>query len=229
MASFFAQALAETLWPTRCVLCDVAGSLLCADCMRALPFIDFYQACPVCGAPWGRIQCDSCNAVARQSKPIASPCRSCLEYNEASARIVKTYKDNGEQRLCSIMASMMARIVDPSWIGWAQAVTFVPATPYALRKRGFDHARLLAQAFARETGLACIGLVEQAHAADQRRLDRAQRALNIAGRFRAPRAAGFDRVIVIDDVTTTGATLAGAQEALARVQCASKLVTFARV
>lgn len=229
MASFLMQALAETLWPTRCVLCDAPGSLLCDDCMRTLRFVDFYQACPVCGAPWGRIQCDSCNTVARRSKPFAAPCRSCLEYDEAAAAIVKAYKDKGEQRLCSVMAAMMARVVDPAWIDWAQAVTFVPATPDAVRKRGFDHARLLAQAFAQETGLGCVGLIEQAHAADQRRLGRAQRTLNIAGRFRAPRAAGFDRVIVIDDVTTTGATLAGAQEALARVQCASRLATFARV
>lgn len=229
MASFLMQALCETLWPTRCVLCDAPGSLLCENCMRDLRYIDFYQTCPVCGAPWGRIQCDSCNAVARETKPVALPCRSCLEYDDSAAAIVKAYKDKGEQRLCSVMAAMMARIVDPSWTAWAQAVTYIPATPDAFRRRGFDHAELLARAFAQETGLACIPLIEQARAADQRRLDRTQRALNIEGRFRAPRAAGFDRVIAVDDVTTTGATLAGAQQALSRVQCDSKLVTFARV
>lgn len=229
MPSFLMQALCETLWPTRCALCDEPGSLLCARCMNELRYIDYYQACPTCGAPWGRIQCDACNAVAAQHKPLAAPCVSCLEYDACAAAIVKTYKDKGEQRLGDVMAAMMARIVRPSWVSWAQAVTYVPATPEAVRRRGFDHAQVLAGAFAHEVGLPCIALVEQAGAADQRALGRSQRAANIAGRFRAPRAAGFDRVIAVDDVTTTGATLAGIQDALARMQCASRLVTFARV
>ncbi|WP_303249176.1 ComF family protein [uncultured Slackia sp.] len=229
MPSFLTQAFCETLWPTRCALCDAAGVLLCESCLRNLRYVDFYQACPACGAPWGRIQCDTCNAVAVEHKPLAAPCATCLEYDDAAAAVVKTYKDKGEQRLGPLMASMMARIVQPSWVAWAQAVTYVPATPDAVRRRGFDHARFLADAFAHEVGLPCIGLVEQAGADDQRALGRRQRAANIAGRFRAPRAAGFDRVIAVDDVTTTGATLAGIQDALARVQCASRLVTFARV
>ncbi len=229
MPSFLAQAFCETLWPTRCVLCDAAGALLCESCLKKLRYVDFYQSCPVCGAPWGRIQCDVCNAVARKHKPLAAPCASCLEYDADAATIVKAYKDKGEQRIGPLMAAMMARVVQPSWVAWAQAVTYVPATPDAVRRRGFDHARILAEAFAREIGLPCIGLVEQAGAADQRALGRRQRAANIAGRFHAPRAAGFARVIAVDDVTTTGATLAGIQNALGRVQCDSRLVTFARV
>ncbi|MDO4443550.1 MAG: ComF family protein [Slackia sp.] len=229
MASFLVQAVCETLWPTRCVLCDTPGALLCDICTKRLRYIDFYETCPSCGAPWGRIQCDACNAVARKRKAIAQPCASCLSYDDDAAKIVKTYKDKGEQRLASVMAAMMARIVDPSWLEWAQCISYIPATRAAVLRRGFDHAELLACRLAKETGLSCIGLIEQAGARDQRALDRRGRLENMAGRFRAPRAAGFERVLLIDDVTTTGSTLAAAQQALERQQCSSRLLTFARV
>ncbi len=229
MTSFLVQAVCETLWPTRCVLCDAHGMLLCDACASRLRYIDFYQACPSCGSPWGRIQCDACNDVAREHKPLAKPCISCLEYDGAAATIVKSYKDKGEQRLAAVMARMMAKTIPPSWLSWAQCVSFVPATRAAVRRRGFDHIETLARLLGAETKLPCIGLVEQACTQDQRTLGRRERLENTAGRFRAPRAAGFERVLLVDDVMTTGATLAAAQEALSRQQCASRLATFARV
>lgn len=53
---------AETLWPTRCALCDRPGDVLCRECSRSLDFIDYWQTCPACGAQWGRVQCDHCAA-----------------------------------------------------------------------------------------------------------------------------------------------------------------------
>ena len=58
-----AQAVAETLWPTRCAICDEPGELLCERCKSELPFIDLWRACPICGAPWGHTQCTECNPV----------------------------------------------------------------------------------------------------------------------------------------------------------------------
>lgn len=229
MPSFLLQALCETLWPTRCALCDAPGEPLCARCLRSLRFVDFNQCCPACGSPWGRIQCDVCNPVARARKPFAGRCVSCLEFEGAGAAIVKTYKDKGDRALCGVMAALMASTVPPSWTAWAQAVTFVPATKDAVRRRGFDHAALLAEALARDLGLPCLPLIEQAQAADQRALGRRERLANMEGRFRAPRAAGFRAVIVVDDVMTTGATLAGAVRALSAAHCAARCITFARV
>ena len=126
---------------------------------------------------------------------------------------MKSYKDKGEQRLAAVMARMMAKTIPPSWLSWAQCVSFVPATRAAVR-RGFDHIETLARLLGAETELPCVGLVEQACTQDQRTLGRRERLENTTGRFRAPRAAGFERVLLVDDVMTTGATLAAAQEAL---------------
>ena len=59
-----AECAAEVLWPTRCALCDRPGSVLCPQCESSLHFIDAWQACPRCGAPFGRAVCTECNPVA---------------------------------------------------------------------------------------------------------------------------------------------------------------------
>ena len=49
-----ADALAETLWPTRCVGCDQPGELLCDECRASLPWVEQRLACPSCGSFRGR-------------------------------------------------------------------------------------------------------------------------------------------------------------------------------
>ena len=77
---FIAQSICETLWPTRCALCDTPGKLLCPRCARSLEFIDYYRACPRCGSPWGSLQCDRCNPVTERELADVSPCVSCFRY-----------------------------------------------------------------------------------------------------------------------------------------------------
>lgn len=223
-----AQAFCETLWPTRCALCDAPGRLLCERCARTLEFIDYCRACPRCGSPWGRLQCDRCNPVAAQKLADVSPCISCFRYEGGAATLVKTYKDKGEQRLADVLAGFLCGITDPDWINWAQAVSYIPTTAKARRKRGFDHMASIAQGFSRMTGLPCIRALEECKAADQRILSRRERIANMQGRFQAADALDAKRILILDDVITTGATLSSAQGALARSRCATRAITIAR-
>ena len=63
VARLTSEALLETLWPTRCAVCDTPGEVLCAPCSLNLSHIDWWRACPRCGAPFGRVQCSECNPV----------------------------------------------------------------------------------------------------------------------------------------------------------------------
>ena len=229
-----AEALAETLWPTRCAVCDEPGELLCGPCRLGLPYIDWWRACPRCGAPFGRVQCSECNpvmlgATGRTAPPFASAA-SAVSYESAARRLVTTYKDRGERRLAGTMAALMAPYVAPGWRDGLQAVTFVPATPAARRRRGFDHAELLAQAVAEELGIACIDVLRRPHSFDQRRLSRAARLANMEGSMQALPGATLPRsVLLVDDVCTTGATLFAASEALREAGAACvRCLTFAR-
>ncbi len=222
---------AETLWPTRCACCDAPGELLCDDCLRALPYIDSCLACPTCGAAFGRVQCSECNTVmmaacGRRELPF-DRMASAVTLDEGARRIVTTYKDAGERRLAETIASIMARYVAPSWT--FDAITFVPATSSALRRRGFDHTELLAQALAAHIGTSCQSLLARPQAFDQRRLSRNERIANMSMRFRCADVEVPASLIVIDDVCTTGATLYAAADAL-RASGAKTLygLTFAR-
>lgn len=212
----------ETLWPTRCAVCDAPGEqVLCERCRRELAFIDSCTACPVCGAPFGRLQCTQCNDVMLASMGLdALPVDAMVHaavLNEAARRIVTIYKDGDERRLVEAMAEILARYVSPDRAREGYALTYIPATAASLRRRGFDHGREIAQALSRRTGLPCLGLFARPDARDQRKLGRRERIANMAERLIvAPGTEVPPAVLVVDDVCTTGATLFAAAAALRR-------------
>lgn len=133
------------------------------------------------------------------------------------------------------MGELTANAVDPIWLRDADAITWVPASKKAYRRRGFDHAEDLARAFAdaaRASGCSAPvrGMLARPQAADQRGLTRAERAANVAGRFRAAgELHAVGTVILVDDVCTTGSTLVSAANALAQAGVATiRCVVFAR-
>lgn len=233
MARFAAEAVAESLWPTRCALCDRPGAVLCARCAASLEHLDWWRACPRCGAPFGLVQCDLCNPVAlgrigRERLPFAG-CASAMAFSDCAGRLVRVYKDQGERRLAGVLAGFMAPVVHPEWR--FDAVTFVPATRAAFRRRGFDHAEGIAREVAGLLGVRCEPLLDRPRTRDQRALSGSDRIANLAGRFTASSArAEGRRVLVVDDVFTTGATMCAAADAvLSAGACAVYGLTFARV
>ena len=218
------EGLAETLYPTRCAVCDRPGYLLCPRCEAKLRFVDYWAACPRCGSAWGRLQCTECNPVSLGARglddqPFAT-CRNALAYDERAKRIVSAYKDQGEQRLAGPMSRIMAAQVSPELAGLVRLVTFVPATGRALRRRGFDHGLLLARGVGAELGKPPLPTLERPRTLDQRALGTRERMANMRGAF-SPREDALASVegaarLRVDDVMTTGSTLADAAAALSR-------------
>ncbi|MDR2715780.1 MAG: ComF family protein [Coriobacteriaceae bacterium] len=237
-ARALAEALAENLWPTRCAICDRPGAVLCARCCRNLPYIDYWSACQRCGAPFGRVQCSECNPVSLQrlgEKELSfSRCTCATVFDDRTAALITTYKDRGERRLAGAIAALLVETLPPGWTQ-GHCVSFVPATLGALRRRWFDHAELLARNVAERAGLPVEPLFERPRSRDQRKLSRHQRLENMSAGLRlregfleggAPPA----RVLVVDDVYTTGSTLIAASKALVGAgSTAVSCATFARV
>lgn len=236
------DAVLETLWPTRCCACDVPGAVLCAECERDLAWLDLWQACPACGAPFGRIVCTECTgivleALGRSSLPFDS-CRSAVLLDATAHRMVTAWKDGGEARLGAVMARILADVLPRSWFRDGahradsarmppddtapQAVLPVPATRAAVARRGFDHAEELARELGTLLGLPCWTPLARPRAKDQRGLSRRERARNAKGSFalaRDPRPASAQcalpqSVLLVDDVFTTGSTLSDATDTL---------------
>ena len=221
LARVAVDELAEVLWPTRCVSCDQPGELICDECRAGLPWVEQRLACPVCGAPFGFLTCTECagNWVARST--IAA-----LDFHGTAARMVTCLKDAHELRLAPVMAAAMLTALEEAsaWDapdgaprfspGDVDGVCFVPATASAYARRGFDHMELVSRELSAASGLPLADVLVRAAARDQRELGREERAENLAGTMRVCEDVSGMRLLLLDDVATTGASINEAATAL---------------
>lgn len=219
------DALLELAWPTRCVVCDAPGELLCAACRERLPWLAQRWACPNCGAPFGRLACTEC--AAPQGEPWET--RSCvcaLPLAGAARRLAVAHKDQGERRLAPIIAAAIAVALEeasawPAADGAARfdaaevdAVCFVPATFAAFGRRGFDHMEPVSRELAGILGLPLADVLARPRARDQRRLGRSERASNAKGAVEVVGDVSGLSLLLVDDVITTGASVRACASAL---------------
>ena len=227
----------ELAWPTRCAICDAPGALVCDTCRQALRFWDPWLACATCGAPFGFRQCCECNSFTRARRGQTEEllfCSSAVLFSEESGSIIRCYKDAGEQRLASFMVDAMQHALSPEKWNTFDAVTFIPDSYDAYLRRGFDHMEAIARKIARATDLPFLFAFERPQAQDQRKLSQKERWNNIDSAFNlrlSQQALSLPkRILIIDDVMTTGATLRAAAHALEKKGAAHvEGLTFARV
>ena len=230
------EAVLEALSPTRCACCERPGALVCDACAAALPVIDARDACVCCGAPFGVLLCTECGGI-----PLTSGrCLAATTFAGPPARIVRAYKDAGEHRLAPWIAQVMAQaaltaqVRAPDRFGGlldeADAVVFVPATAQAYLRRGFDHMEAIARAFCDTCGLSLVDALLKHGAADQRALGRLARAQRARDAYEVVAPVRAARVLLLDDVITTGATISAAARALTRAGASRvDVLAFARV
>lgn len=219
------DALLELAWPTRCVVCDEPGELLCERCRRKLPWVSQRWACPTCGAPFGWMTCTECD-TARGSAWETRACVCALPLEGPARRLALAHKDAGERRLAPVIAAAIACALDeasvwPAADGTARfcadeldAVCFVPATQTAFRRRGFDHMEAVTRSLAPILGLPLADVVARPHGLDQRRLGRERRLENVGSAVEVVGDVSGCALLLVDDVVTTGASMRACAQAL---------------
>jgi ComF family protein len=209
------QGLVDLVLPSVCAACgsrEVAADGLCAECGVKLLSLAAAPCCPRCGTGLGPgvpVREDGCFACpdpmprfARVFRlgAYADPLRSVIHH-------IKYHRQDGLHRR---LGRLLAEAVVAGDLE-APLDLVLPVPMHWLRRllRGYDHARLLADTIAKELRLPAGGeLIRVRHTPPQARLPRTRRTENVRGAFAVTGRAAVEgaRVLLVDDVTTTGAT-----------------------
>lgn len=204
--SALGERLLELCFPTRCCFCrrlTGPGRPVCALCAARYP-----------------------DRPAGQRERLLAPglrAYAPLRYEGRARDALLRYKFGERTGYAPVFAAFMLKCLDENAIS-CDSITWVPLSGRRLRERGYDQARLLAEALAAPAGLHCERmLVKTRHTRPQSGLrSREQRRKNAEGAYRAADGAPIRgrRVLLVDDIVTSGATLSACAGALKRAGAA---------
>ena len=226
-------------FPSNCVVCKTSlewplARPICEPCWRSMPLIR-PPYCGRCGLPYQRtVAAGVCGPCRERRRRRFRRARAVGTYEEGLKETVRSLKFGGRPRL----ASALGRLAFSSWIRTGEldvgdAIVPVPLHWRRRRERGFNQAELLGKAIAKAADKPCCrALVKVAPRPPQAGLSAGARRRNAAGAYRARLPARFvgKRLLLVDDVFTTGATVEACARTLLRAGARSvDVLTVARV
>lgn len=211
-----ASGLADLLLPGVCQACradDASVSGLCSQCSVKLLSLVAQPYCIRCGTSLGpgiAPRPDGCFACPTTLPRFARLYRLGA-YAPPLSEAIRQFKYHRQQALCRHLVRLLAQGIEAEDDGGEELDLALPIPPHWRRRiaRAFDHSRTLAEALASELELPCGGeLLRVRNTPPQAHLPRTRRIENMRGAYQAESASTLQgaRVLLVDDVTTTGAT-----------------------
>ncbi len=183
----------DLFFPTRCILCrepmPPGRPGFCPVCRETLP----------------------ANGVGHIKGDFFSGCVAALRYDGPVRDAILRYKFGGVQAYAHAFGELVAERIYSEYFGKYDLLTWAPLSPDRLRRRGYDQAGLLAQNAAARLRQTAVPTLRKRRGVGPQSLtnDREKRRANIAGAYTVidPAAVRGRRVLLIDDIVTTGSTL----------------------
>ncbi|MDA0271522.1 MAG: ComF family protein [Chloroflexi bacterium] len=205
------DALVDAVLPQRCLVCGAFGASLHPACLATFSRAEG-ERCIRCWRPGAGTWCERC-ASGPPDAPAFDGLRAPFRFEGDARRTILEAKFRSITAHLPVLAGAAAEVVPAEWL--PLTVTAIPLARRRERQRGYNQAGRAALAIAEALGASYRPrLLRRVRAtAPQASLTREQRLSNVAGAF-ALRRVPPERVLVVDDVTTTGATLSSAAEVL---------------
>ena len=202
------EQLLDFLFPKFCLLCDMKGSYLCANCRREKIVTFDREICHVCG------KFSEANLVHFNCQPRTNlnAVYSAVYYDKNAAKILAELKYSLHFAIAPELAEIMLGKLDLLQLTY-DLILPVPLSRRRLWWRGFNQAELLAAPLgASKSNFKLLKRIR--HTRTQVGLDRSARLNNLKDAFQASEAVADKKILLIDDVYTTGSTMEACAEIL---------------
>ncbi len=185
--------LLDLLYPPKCPFCgrvlERGMDGMCLRCQAALPWVDGTE----------------------RTVDLCESCLSPLWYRGGAREAVHRYKFRGGRSYSRVLGLLMAQCLADRWSKPVDMIVWAPLSAKHRKKRGYDQAELLARRVGEVTGLPVVAVLEKARdTKTQSRIDEdSARRANVVGAYtcRPGVELAGRRVVLVDDVVTSGATL----------------------
>ncbi|QQG49754.1 MAG: ComF family protein [Candidatus Berkelbacteria bacterium] len=214
LANIVRRGLLRALLPVECLVCSDEGEWLCPDCRESLPATRPIT-CVICAKAAEDGLCNHCRGVTKLDGAV-----SLFAYHHQGVqRLIKGVKFGGYTDAISFYLENFGEMIMARLEVKGAVLVPLPLSRERLQERGFNQSEVFCEQLARRYGLSVWnGLKRSRHTKAQAELGRKERLKNVKGAFRvvggetAPK-----KIILVDDVITTGATLGEAARTLRKV------------
>ncbi len=207
---FFKQILNKYFYNPhwRCLVCGkevFEGQSFCDDCKSCLPYNDG-PICAHCGRKIVAFEnyCSTCKNVLVD----LDMCRSAFNYAYPISKLIKDAKYNNSVYVIDYFAEKLSFVYFQNYFN-ADYLVFIPMTEDAQKKRGYNQSKILAEKLSEKIDVPVLDCVKKVKTTErQATLGRSERLKNLSDAFRVvdKKAVKDKNILLVDDVTTTGAT-----------------------
>jgi ComF family protein len=231
-----ARRTIDVLLPARCLICGsivAADGALCSGCWDKIDFLGS-PCCACCGLPFELDEgCDALCGMCVARRPDFGRARAVFRYDDVSKSLILRFKHSDRIGAAPQFARWMAR-AGADLLRDADLIVPVPLNRWRLLARRYNQAALLGNAISNLSGVPTCpdALVRHRRTPSQGTMGRLYRYRNVRGAFRVarPERIAGKRVLLIDDVLTSGATTGECAKTLMRAGAiAVDVLTLARV